>query len=179
LGYVTCGGLGARVRWWEYDHSAVINGDDYSVDTYNIDFEVFRRVCLGSCTTFEFSAGLRYNDFEQVSVRDGNQSFDGVGGMIAVEGRTNVFGCLGVYGRLREAILMEDWNNGAFGLRMDTSRPVTEVALGLDYCTRNLTLRGGWEWQNWGNYASDQFDIQQNTEDAGFGGFVFGAKLEY
>ena len=66
IGYGAADGLGVRARWWQYDHEERSSGgNDFSVDTYNIDFEVFQEICLNYCTTLELFAGIRYNEFEE------------------------------------------------------------------------------------------------------------------
>src|SRR5688572_26808240 len=90
LGYVTDSGIGARVRYWEYDQAGTpvfpATGVTMGVDTYNIDFEAFERLQVSDCWAFELSGGLRYNQFDEtmtdpipVGVR--SNSFEGLGGI--------------------------------------------------------------------------------------------------
>jgi hypothetical protein len=179
LGYVGCDGLGARARYWRYDENATsVDGDNVSVDTYNLDFEVFQVVELGSCTCLDISAGLRYNDFEH-NRSDGNQidGFDGLGGMVALEAHRDLCNGFGGYARLREVIMMDDAiidDNE----ENDVTRPITEIAIGVRYTNCNWSLNAGYEWQNWGNYTGDSNE-DDLTNDIGFSGFVVGAQYSY
>lgn len=185
LGYVSCDGWGARIRWWEYDHDAIAAGDDVvDVDTYNIDFEIFQEVCLNCCTSVEISAGIRYNEFqflrENGSVATDLHDFSGVGGMFAIEGRRDL-GCgLGVYARLREAIMTGDMVLDGRD-EVDVTRPITEIAFGVAYGSCNWNVHAGLEWQNWANYTEGPafLNLDQEVNDIGFAGFVLGGELTY
>ena len=179
VGYANCNGGGIRLRYWDHDADTLSTDDDrIAVDTYNIDVEAFQCVDLGCCTTAEFSAGIRYNEFRLF--KGGAPEiyrFDGIGGMLALEVHRD-HGCgWGSYARLREVVLVNDAiiddNDEA-----DVVRTVTEIALGVDYQGCNMRLHGGLEWQHWGNYAGDAND-PDDPLDAGFFGFVVGAEMAY
>lgn len=130
LGYVSPDGLGVRVRWWEYIHSADTAYDPYqgdvagqsytpsgiSVDTYTIDIEFYEELSVGCYSTLEISGGIRYAEFaEQItdnwyyqdSVITTNQ-FSGFGGLIGAELNRSLAIGGSVYARARLAILMDD-----------------------------------------------------------------------
>lgn len=198
-GYINCDGLGARVRYWEYDQTAGDGFSFVSVDTYTIDFEVFQQVeldCCG-CTSVEFSAGLRYTAFDEVIYSDflgvgSANSFDGLGAVVGTEVNRS-FGYVDGYARFRYSITMDDkvtfddidgrvWMN-------DSVVAMSEIALGISksYCLNSgatLTANVGVEWQQWQNFSSN-FDTQVTAadidghSDVGFFGFVVGAQLVY
>ena len=190
LGYVNCDGMGARIRYWNHDSIADFTSNllptayTVGVRTTNVDFEIFQEICLDCCTTLEVSAGVRYNEFDyQVASAvprtfDSTASFDGIGGMIAVEARRDLGGCWGAYARLREVILMGDreidnFSNGTIErIDQDVTLPVTEIAMGLDYSSCNWTVHAGVEWQNWANFDA-------NATDIGFAGLVLGGSFSF
>jgi hypothetical protein len=179
LGYVTCDGLGARVRYWEYNQDN--NNNTESVDTYNIDLELFQEICVSCNTTIEISAGIRYNDFDErranvglPAAAAGNTSFSAYGGVIGVQvNRDTCYGTL--YARTRYAILMDDIHVNAVN-GIDHKVDQTEVALGVsrDFCLAGMagSVHAGAEWWNWGEYSLAD-------DSVGFGGFVFGVSTAY
>ena len=186
LGYAGCDGLGMRVRYWQYDENTLSNnGNVISVDTYTIDFEVFQCIDLGSCTSVEISGGIRYNEFDMFRegvVLDGNDSFQGFGGIVAIEANRQLNCNWSAYGRFRQVILSDDFFANQIGndSEFDGIRDVTEVALGINYHGCRWTLNAGYEWHLWSNYTrgtSANLDIE--TSDVGFAGFVLGAELSY
>jgi hypothetical protein len=201
LGYVGCDGLGARIRYWDFDADTKSKAHlPISVETYNVDFEVFQVCELDCCTALEFSAGIRYNDFEHhrtgladvgppVVLFVDKYDFSDIGGMIGIEARRDLGNGLGVYARLREVILMGDTGILDNNDEIDVTRPVTEIAFGADYCYCGWTVHGGLEWQNWGNYTTRALDgVDDDVEfvedvndndDIGFAGFVFGVSTSY
>jgi hypothetical protein len=186
LGYMNCSGMGARVRWWDYDHNTrSVDNDLVSVDTYNIDFELFQVFDMTSRTAVEISGGIRYNDFyhfyqDGIAGTNEEHSFDGIGGMFGIEARASVFRNWSVYGRLRELIMMDDAVFDQSGRENDTTRLITEIALGIQYNRCNWSAHAGFEWQNWGNYTSaGLLNLDDEAHDVGFGGFVVGGELHY
>lgn len=186
VGYVGCDGMGARVRYWSYDENVDSeNDEDVRVDTYYIDFEVFQTVELDCCTTLEASMGIRYNEFDYFADSDVGpalgENFDGFGGIVGIEVTRSV-GCnWDVYARLREIIMTGDsifQDAGDDEDRNDTIRPVTEIALGINYHSCNWSINAGYEWHNWANYANIE-EAVEISGDVGFSGWVFGAELSY
>lgn len=176
VGYVTAGGLGTRVRWFEWDHGqATVNGlpETLGVNTQTLDLEVFERFALNDCWTVEFSGGVRYNDFREVMVdplESRTNSFHGWGGFVGLEGVRTIGRWGNIYLRGRGAVMNGDRvvsNTDATGqlppletdFLNDATLGMTEIALGYEYARvlnsgALLRLRVGYEWQNWYNYSS-------------------------
>jgi hypothetical protein len=196
VGWVGPDGLGARLRFWEFDHNgdaldqALEPGSQVQVDTYLFDLEVFDTFCLNQQWDLELSAGIRYCEFlEQMQDIDAAETrlnaFTGFGGLASAELRRGV-GAGVAWVRTRAAILMDDKDifngNGPDQVRLlDATVGMTELAFGYDLV---MPLRRGayvfagvqLEWQNWYNFSSS-FEDTANTEDfggpsdVGFGGF--------
>lgn len=207
LGYVSPDGLGVRVRWWEYIHSADSAYDPYqgdvagqtgnpsqiSVDTYTIDIEFYEELSVGCYSTLEISGGIRYNEFEeQIGIANTNR-FSGFGGLIGAEFNRSLAIGGSVYARARLAILMDDKKvvtrpNQSVPVQstlLDSTQGMTEIGFGYEYsrclCGGSiLTARVGAEWQNWFNYSSTSINgTYGGPSDVGFGGFLVGVGLEY
>lgn len=180
IGYRNCDCLGFRVRYWNHDHDGAHNT---SVDTYNIDLEVFEEIDLTCCTSVEWSAGVRYNEFDEIGI-DGQQYFHGAG-LIAGLQVNRTLGCYGgLYARGRLAVLTHHAADDQL-VMCDVIRSQTELALGYEVrrCLSSggiLSLNIGWEMQYWEDYV----DVQVAAGDVvptsvGFNGVVAGIGLEY
>lgn len=177
LGYEGQGGLGTRLRWWQFDQSAAAG----RVRTYNIDSEIYQRFALGCCTSLELSAGGRYNSF--VDTIGGDDSFHGFGGILGAQiDRQIRRGTL--YARYRTSMMFDDARlNGT--LLENTNRSQTELAFGWQgsWFTRGgsiATINTGYEWQNWRNYEPYDFgNALQTGNDVGFAGIVVGLGLNF
>jgi hypothetical protein len=195
VGWVRSDGLGARIRYWEFDHNSNDDGDADSldVDTYTWDFETFDTFCLNRNWDLEIAAGARYNEFREAMIDPGNNevrlnSFSGYGGLVGAELRRLVGTSGAIFVRARGAILMDDKDifntQGNQQERLiDVVVGMTEYAFGYDYI---MPMCGGAyafaraqaEWQNWYNFSSG-FEDTANTEefagpsDVGFGGWGF------
>ncbi len=114
LGLIAPNGIGARVRYFEYDHFEQIEdaGDGLGVDTYTIDGELFETFELNRNWAMEISGGVRYTGFleNMVDVGAGDSreiSFYGAGLVTGLEVRRSVgFGLL--YARTRMAVVQDD-----------------------------------------------------------------------
>ncbi|MCA9267572.1 MAG: hypothetical protein KDA41_03845 [Planctomycetales bacterium] len=178
LGAVTCTGWQFRARYFQFDHSATIEALPYSVDTYNIDFEVARAFCVGCDGVIELSGGVRYNEYEHFEYgnTEPDQTFTGFGLLLGVEGR---FACGGgqLYGRCRHAILAgDDVDPNSLDQYGDTVKSQTEMGVGFETtcCGARATwrLRAGFEYQHWVNFEDE-------SEDIGFAGFLLGGGAAY
>lgn len=184
FGLVGPDGLGIRARWWDYDHQ---NGGA-TVDTQNIDIEFYEELCVSCTTSIEFSVGIRIHDYEDgglarlgdsESYLDGyNFEYESVGGILGIELNRQLAVGGALYARLREAILMDNFNDGMLGaVRNDTTQTHTEIGIGYEKTgcmgCAIMTVRAGAEWQNWQNYGAS------GREAVGFGGFVIAAGLSY
>ena len=204
LGYVNGDGLGARIRWWDYDHSAeAIEGDgsEMSVDTHTIDLEIFQEYYLSPRTTLIVSGGIRVNEFDEVMVDEVTDelrinSFDGYGGIMGLELWRQI-SCNGsLFAGVRGAVLMDDkfvFNSeagvaGTDVLLRDSVQGMFELSLGYQYSVElsndaRFIARAAGEWQNWYNYSSSFNAADENefdgASDVGFGGVVLGAGFIY
>jgi len=194
-GWVRDDGLGARVRYWAFDHSqSATEGEPshLSVDTYTFDFETFDTFCLNRNWDLEIAAGARYCEFEEVMadiVGDNDirvNNFSGYGGVVSAELRRLVGTSGSIWARARAAILMSDKDVINIGqgqqVRLnDVVVGTTELAFGYDYvtplCDGAYAFVGvQTEWQTWYNFSSG-FEDTESTEDfagpadVGFGGF--------
>lgn len=190
VGYRSPDGLGTRVRLWEYNHQNNSGRSPYAIDTYNVDVEVFEEISLGSCTSIEWSAGIRYNEFDQFSDDDdagigpgfGWYAFDGFGAIVGIEARRSVSCNSAIYARLRQAILMDDYDVSTIFSESDdtlhdTVVGMTEIALGYETSLASsgcysVNGRVGVEWQQWQNYLAGLWDT-------GFAGFTAGVSVDY
>lgn len=197
IGYVSCDGLGIRLRGWEYNHGSSIAAGSVSVDTFVLDAEVYEEISLSCATSVEVSAGLRYVDFSETIVdfngatNRGESAFSGYGITMALEARRD--SCLGrLYARSRGAILMSDRKIEAAGAAQETLIDVTpfqiELATGVEKCVclgcgAIATVRAGVEMQVWDDFVIGRGDYNLGDSitgtNAGFGGFVLGATLNY
>ena len=179
VGYRAPDGLGIRLRWWDYDHD---NGDEdpLGVETYNLDLELFEEIAVGCCTSLELSAGIRYNEFREFQEGDDEaHSFSGYGGIIALQSNRELAVGGAAYARLRQAILMEDYNSDGDTL-LDVVVGMTEIGFGYEstllsgcYC---VTGYAGIEWQQWHDYLNDE---DGHATDVGFAGIVLGISVDY
>jgi hypothetical protein len=193
VGYTGPGGLGGRLRWWEYDHTA----GAVRVNTYNIDAEVYQRVAVGCRSTVEISGGVRYNEFSETGANPpgllfGNLGtrFSGWGGMVALEGTRQIRrGHL--YARARGVMLFDDatLTSTFFGVPVaagvnDVMPSVTELTLGwrgMRALSNGAVLTGdvAFEAQNWSNYAASGTGLAPRATDVGFAGITLGLGLLY
>ncbi|MGD9645948.1 MAG: Lpg1974 family pore-forming outer membrane protein [Pirellulales bacterium] len=134
LGYVGQAGLGARVRYWQFDHTSggasrdieQGGGDILTIATanrlrvYTIDAEVTQRAIFGRFV-FNFAAGGRYAEFgSAINANFINQddigtallglSFAGGGPTLAAEAWRPLFGGLALYGNGRASLLYGNSN---------------------------------------------------------------------
>jgi hypothetical protein len=182
VGIVGANCLGFRIRYWEWDHA----DGNVDVDTYNVDFELFTVTELSCRTTVEWSAGIRYNDYDFLDAQVGAvdaESFSGFGGLFGIRVSHALNDNLGVYGRALWAILMDDGGDiqgdivGVGSNQFETVRQHQEVGFGVQYATclnsgSVLAARVGLEWSDWTSY-------EDGDESVGFGGVVFGIGLNY
>jgi hypothetical protein len=178
-------GLGARVRYWEYDHTTPAfegGASGLQVDTYTLDFELFETFALNENWFLEIAGGVRYNEFEEIMVDDGDiriNQFNGLGGIVGGELRRMVGARSAVFGRARLALLVDDkrvFNNDTAPVQNvvlnDVTVGMTEVAIGYDFIVPMnfgslAFLRAQAEWQNWSNYSSSFTDLNNAERFAG------------
>lgn len=175
LGYVSDGGLGFRVRWWQYDQEGdpvfPETGVGMSVETDTLDLELFEVINLSERWTVEVSGGFRYNTFDELMVDPipgavRLNAFEGWGGIVGLEGRRSLGVWGGLYARARAAVMMDDklvlhtreYADEQNALLLDSTLGMTELAVGYEISRlvrrSCVTFRTGYEWQNWYNYSS-------------------------
>jgi hypothetical protein len=185
LGTVAPGGIGARVRWFDYDHHETIElpGNGLGVDTYTLDFELFEAFALNQNWAMEISGGVRYVNFQEAMI-DSDETrlngFNGAGLITGVEARRAVGGLGLLYARTRLAVVQDDkivYNSDAVlgetqSVRLiDTTGGMLELAVGseVNYALAAgpvLFARSGLEWHNWWNFSSNFATV----DDAVIGG---------
>lgn len=178
LAYETNEGSGLRGEFWQYEHaeSEGLDGSPTSIDTYNVDLGLYKKLRIGRATGLELSSGVRYNDFQDFNlVEDGEStSFGGVGGYFGLHTTQNFgFKCRG-YARIKWAMLYDAERSEQDGevRRFDVTRRQQELAFGLEREGRIgnylASLRVGYEMLNLQQYEDG------DEGDVGFSGLCLG-----
>jgi hypothetical protein len=174
IGYESCCGIGARLRWWQYDHTVnVEDPDTIGMDVQVVDLEATNRLFFYNSNVL-LGGGLRYAHW---TLRDQDGvpvSLDALGLTFAADAFTPLCGrCahrLGfVYGA-RWSILGGDWtgDNNIIDTVVtdevnDDNLLVTELYAGLGYwyCRQGCDLfaRTTIEMQNWRSDVLGEPDI--------------------
>ena len=185
MGHTDSSGLSYRTRYFSYDQTATINGENYSVETYNVDFEIAQLIEVSCLLDVEISAGVRYNHYEHDESQSDDednednevdQQFDGIGLIIGLSADRQL-GCGDLYGRVRHSILVgDDEDPEADSFHSDSIHSQLEIGVGykVEYCIGPAVaeLRFGVEMQNWYSYE----DVD---EEVGFAGFLVGAEMNF
>jgi hypothetical protein len=180
--------VGFRTTWFQWDHASTDSAvGQISLDTYNLDFEIFKQIELNDRTFMELSGGVRYNETEHfyqdpTSMND----FNGFGGLVGLRGGLRVLENGLVYARSKFAVLMgdgaHDGNDEALDPANEVMRSQTELSLGYEHrlSMGNLTIvpRSGLEWQYWDGFGIDPVDEHPDTA-LGLFGFVGGVSVLY
>lgn len=188
-GYDGGSGMGARARYWFYNHGHDIltgMGSSVGIDMDVLDLEVNFYEQLRNFDLM-ISGGARYGRAELTSPGTafgfgGDRFFfEGIGPTAALE-TTREFGDRGMYfiGNVRAALLFGDIHEPAFGPKAeDDTTLVFESQLGVgmtrDLGGATLNLRSVWETQVWRNDALTQ-DLGTSL---GFGGPTSSVELRY
>jgi hypothetical protein len=178
--------VGFRATWFQWDHSATDSAVGViSLDTYNIDFEIFKQLELANRTIMELSGGVRYNDTDHVYDGDPNE-FTGFGGLIGLRGGLRVLDNGLLYARGKFAVLMGEGAHDGDDEDLDPANEIirsqTEIGLGYEHHfnvgSMVIVPRTGVEWQSWEGFGLDPVDEHPDT-DLGFFGFVGGLTVAY
>ena len=192
LGYTTSTGTGARATFFDYDHSFIDAGvQQFSLDTYSVDFEIYKKLDFSQDTSFEVNGGVRYLNamlFWPTPFEPNN--FDGWGVFVGGRGATVVGTGGSLYARGKFAILTGDGfhdANALGGLARQRANDVgrTQFELGVGYehpfelgCCL-LTPSIGLEAQNWGSgFLIDVVD-EHPEGDFVLAGFVIGLDVAF
>lgn len=188
LGYTFQNNLGIRGKYFNYDHAGTDPGSwRASLDMYNADLELFKKINLTNAASFEFSGGVRYNQSELFfpSPAEPND-FSGTGGIVGLLGRAQVLNNGSLYARGAFAILSGESFHDANATPVRTGhqsvRRQTELAMGYEhiFALRKLTITPhvGFEWLNLGGYQIDIVD-EHPEGDMMLAGYTFGFRFDY
>ena len=164
LGYQGAGGLGVRVRGFDYSQIAPNTGDIVDIET--IDFEVYDSFQLGCNWDVVIGGGLRYTDsrflYNQLGI---DTQIFGTGPVVTAELYRHVSDRAALYVIGRESIVAGDANvTGGTGVGVtDDTMFISELQLGgqlhREYNGGLLFARLGWEAQWYG----DTVDIGESV----------------
>ena len=165
LGYQGAGGLGVRVRAFDYNQNAA-NGD--VVDVSTVDLEVYDTFQLGCNWDVVLGGGIRYTDsrfnFTAANVGTDTQIF-GTGPVVTAELYRHISDRAALFAIVHESIVAGDANiagGNAPGATDDTMF-ISEIQLGAqvhrEYNGGLLFARLGWEAQ----YYADTVDIGESV----------------
>jgi hypothetical protein len=168
-GYQGAGGLGARIRYFDYEDVAV-NGD--SIDIEATDFEIFDAVQLGCNWDLNIGGGLRYLD-RFTDNGNGEDSIAGVGPILSAELYRHVSDRAALYAITRQSIIVGDGAVAGVPAE-DLTCYISEIQLGgqlhREYRGGLLFARVGWEAQ-WIH------EPESNDESVTLMGIAFGVGL--
>jgi hypothetical protein len=169
LGYQGAGGLGVRIRGFDYSQTAA-NGDIVSVET--TDFEIYDSIQLGYNWEVVIGGGLRYTDMLVSFVGDNvNFQIFGTGPVVSAELYRHISDRTALYAIVHESIVAGDGEANGAAVTDDTLF-ISEIQLGAqvhrEYNGGLLFARLGWEAQ----YYKDIVDIGESVTLMGVGAGV-------
>jgi hypothetical protein len=183
-GYDGGSGMGARLRFWFYNHGhdlvPPVGSLGIDMDVLDLEFTLNEQLRNWDLMV---SGGVRYGrlgltlDTLGIGLGNGELAFEGVGPTVSLEA-TRAFGDHNLYliGNARTSLLIGDWRNSqvlGFANLDDDLTTVFESQLGVGYtCQLNratLNIRTVWETQFWMNdtIADDLFGAGSNLAFAG------------
>lgn len=161
LGYDDGNGLGARLRYWMYNHNhnTAAGAPFVHIDMDVLDAEVTLQERMRNWDLM-VSGGVRYARAAFDFLGTGDLYFEGVGPTVALEA-TRGIGSRGLYliGNFRGSMLYGNIGGPAAGFQAahDETALVFENQLGVgwsrDYGRGVLNVRGVWESQYWSNHS--------------------------
>ena len=129
--------VGFRTTWFQWDHSRTDSAvGDISLETYNLDFEIFKQLEISGSTFIELAGGVRYN--ESNHIYDGAPNdFKGLGGLVGLKGGLRVRENGLVYARSKFAILQgegaHDGDDEDLNPAYQSMRTQAEIGLGYEH----------------------------------------------
>ncbi|MDF1816664.1 MAG: Lpg1974 family pore-forming outer membrane protein [Verrucomicrobiales bacterium] len=197
LGYAIDPGRGFRIRFQgEFDElilpdqpAIAAQGNRLLAEASTLDLEYFETV--SHCNyDFEFSTGLRRVNYFEAILDDQQPAFEtskaveAWGPSIGLEAKRHIGGGSSVYAVGRHSLILGDSlvsevNTGTITLE-DSTYGITELGFGMEHSrtfgAKQVTLRGGYEWQQWQNFSYGFETTHFNDDmgapaDAGFHGF--------
>ncbi len=182
IGWQRADGLGARVRWFEFDahtnNEANARIDDLNMMT--LDLELTDTFTLGSKWEGLFSGGLRYAQYKEDYASPPGNNFleidEAYGLILGMELYRPVWNNLYVFGIVRGSAMFGEDTFDNTNVVTDSTFFITEFQLGAEYrrtlCgTTYLFARGAVEAQYW-NGVSDS-----DSEDTSLSGVAFSVGL--
>lgn len=162
LGYQGAGGLGMRMRGFDYSQTAA-NGDVVDVETF--DVEVYDSFQLGCNWDVVIGGGIRYTDNRQVftNLATDTQIF-GTGPVVTAELYRHVSDRAALFAIVHESIVAGDANTNAGGpTQTDDTMFISEIQLGAqvhrEYNGGLVFARLAWEAQ----YYADTVDVGESV----------------
>lgn len=200
-GYQGSDGLGWRVRYWEFNHTATgaVVGtdrtDSQNVDTYVLDLEFVDSMNLGCNWDASIFGGFRYLEFDEERVSRNPagaifaaHSFDtaGYGLTLGGELRRCIGNGLAAFVNARSSVIMGDeseYSGAGFGLidqEFDNIYYIWEAQAGVQWTNElemggYLFARAAAEVQYWDNFVGEPFF--DGGESIGFGGLAISAGI--
>jgi hypothetical protein len=167
-GWQAAGGLGARIRWFDYDADS--DESSAEIDITHLDVEIYDAVKIGCNWDLNIGGGIRWMDYFDDDGGGDEGSLNGVGPVVTAELVRRV-GCGGaVYAIVRDAIVVGDGDGTD-----NVCTNVFEIQLGLQAHTEwnggLLFARLGWE----GQYYVD--NMEDDSEGIALAGGVLGIGL--
>jgi hypothetical protein len=161
LGYQGAGGLGVRLRGFDYNQNAA-NGD--VVDIQTTDFEIYDSFQLGCNWDVVVGGGIRYTDNRQLFTNLGiDTQIFGTGPVVTAELYRHVSDRAALFAIVHESIVAGDGNNNIGPQQTDDTMFISEIQLGAqvhrEYNGGLLFARLGWEAQ----YYADTADIAESV----------------
>lgn len=201
LGYRTSENAGIRARFWgDFNDTSIPYvredlTDRFYAEASTFELDMFRSFSVSNYE-FELSAGLQYADFYEGMIDNNGpntpesaKGADGWGPVVGFEVKRDLAPGLRFFGKARHSLLMTDGSisetSGPVSLQ-DSNGGITEIGLGLEHTrvvgNAAVTLRGGYEWQQWHNFSYGFEDTESEDDvagpaDAGFHGFVLGVSI--
>ncbi len=171
IGWQASGGLGVRLRYFDYEDEVAATGDLFDVSA--VDLEIYDAVQLGSNWDLNIGGGIRYLDLHTDEAASGFDEITGVGPVLSAELVRHISHRAAVYAIARESIIVGDGFDGGVA-EPDLTVAVSEIQLGLqgqrDWRGGLLFARLGWE-------AQFYHDIMDGENGAALMGAVFGAGI--
>jgi hypothetical protein len=167
LGYITEGGHSLRLRWFEYANSEDGLGDEFVVET--LDIEYAGRFTLGCNWRGELSVGGRWADVFWDEGADDYQ--DAFGPVAGVSLRGDLFRSLDIYANARQSYM--------FGRNLEDSGEyqsfaISELGFGVE---ASREVRSAMTFLRAGVEAQYYHSVADNDEDVGLIGAVLAAGI--
>jgi hypothetical protein len=160
IGYQGPTGLGARIRYFDYQQAGTAAGA--VVDISSFDAEIYDKVQIGCNWDLYIGGGVRYLDYLTIDNNGNLDDITGVGPVVTAELYRYIGDRSALYAIGRQSIVAGDGNTNG-GAATDLTNFVTEMQLGYqvnrDYNEGMLFARLGWEAQWFHEPASNDESV--------------------